>query len=202
MTPPGPRGLSSPDEALRRRALLGAAHMAPLRDFVLALRAERPQIEFPDFDPLDGGIKADILFLLEKPGPKASSKGSGFISRDNGDPTAEATFRFMTQAGIPRERTVIWNVMPGWNGTIAIGPGELADGVRSLRTLLPLLPRLHTVVLVGRRAQKALPMVEGLGHRVLQSAHPSPQVRAAFPEVWRAIPLQWAAALESGGRDR
>jgi len=33
--------------------------------------------------------------------------GSGFISRNNDDATAEATFRFMEQSGIPRKLTVI-----------------------------------------------------------------------------------------------
>jgi hypothetical protein len=37
------------------------------------------------FDPLDGGSAAEILFLLEKPGPRTSSTGkrigSGFNSR-------------------------------------------------------------------------------------------------------------------------
>jgi hypothetical protein len=48
----------------------------------------------PDFDPLDGGVNAQVLFLLEKPGPMAAEDGkragSGFISRDNDDGTAEA----------------------------------------------------------------------------------------------------------------
>ena len=57
------------------------------------------------FDPRDGGIRAQALFLFEKPGPKANA--SGFISRDNDDPTAENIFRFMNQAGIPRKKTCL-----------------------------------------------------------------------------------------------
>ena len=41
--------------------------------------------------------------------------GSGFISRNNNDPTAEAIFQFMEQAGIDRKLTLIWNAIRGWN---------------------------------------------------------------------------------------
>jgi hypothetical protein len=42
--------------------------------------------------------------------------GSGFISRDNDDPTAEATFHFMERAGIPRRDALIWNhPVVGWS---------------------------------------------------------------------------------------
>jgi hypothetical protein len=55
--------------------------------------------------PLDGGTAARVLFLFEKLGPKTSlhGGGSGFISRDNDDATAKATFNFMRLATIPRE---------------------------------------------------------------------------------------------------
>jgi hypothetical protein len=87
--------------------------MRKLTQFAAALR-ERGMGIVPDFDPLDGGVDARILFLFEKPGPMTSEDrgGSGFISRNNDDPTAEATFRFMQAAGIPRTLTVIWNVVP------------------------------------------------------------------------------------------
>jgi hypothetical protein len=37
--------------------------------------------------------------------------GSGFISRNNNNPSAEATFDSMYQAAIPRGRAVLWNVV-------------------------------------------------------------------------------------------
>jgi len=39
-----------------------------LTDFVQKLRRTHPDWEFPDFDPLDGGCNADILFLFENQG--------------------------------------------------------------------------------------------------------------------------------------
>ncbi len=190
------RSLRSAAAVAERRRMLAAPHMVPLAQFVAGLRRSHPDLEFPDFDPLDGGIDADILFLLEKPGPMTSAggRGSGFISRNNDDPTAEATFGFMIEARLPRIRTITWNVVPGWNGTRKVTAAELHAGVASFRTLLPLLPQLRTAVLVGQKAQRAKPLIEPLGLRVLTSPHPSPLVRASQPEAWRSIPITWAAA--------
>lgn len=190
------RSLRSPDAVALRRLMLHEPYIAPLTDFVQTLRKTRPTWEFPDFDPLDGGCNADILFLFEKPGPMTSmsGKGSGFISRNNDDPTADATFDFMNKAELPRKRTVIWNVVPGWNGTRKVTSAELRAGVDDLNALLPLLPMLRTIILVGRKAQRATSLVEHLHLRILSSAHPSPIVRASQPDVWRAIPSSWAQA--------
>ncbi|CAG9239479.1 Uracil-DNA glycosylase [Paraburkholderia caribensis] len=172
--------------------------MAPLTGYVERLRAENPTWEFQDFDPADGGVNADILFLFEKPGPMTSStgkrQGSGFISRNNDDPTAEAIFAFMAEANIDRRRTVMWNVIPGWNGTIKVSSAECRDGLDELRTLVALLPRLTTVVLVGRKAGKAEAFMRSLGLHVFISAHPSPKVRSINRPMWDLIPKQWAEA--------
>jgi hypothetical protein len=157
--------------------------------------------EVPDFDPLDGGHTATVLFLFEKPGPMTSlrrgqeRKGSGFISRDNDDPTAEATFLFMRKAGLDRRLTTVWNMVPWWNGTRAIRAEELNAGMAALDELLNLMKNLQVVVLVGRRAARARSHLEGRGIPVLQSPHPSPIVRASRPSAWQSIPDKWAAAL-------
>ncbi len=124
--------------------------------------------------------------------------GSGFVSRDNDTPTAEATHRFMLEAGLPRRDTVIWNMVPWWNGTIAMTPGERLDGAAELPNLIALLPRLHTAVLVGRTAARARPLLGGL--RLLESAHPSPQVRAGYRSRWDEIPAIWRRAAEPTDR--
>jgi hypothetical protein len=142
-------------------------------------------------DPLDGGTEARVLLLLEKPGPQAAR--TGFVSRDNPSPTSAAIRAFLDQAGLPRGETLRWNAAPLWNGTIRLHAAELRDGLALLPALLALLPRLDTAILVGRHAARAEPLLPP--HlRVIRSAHPSPQVRAAFPMAWAAIPQTWAQA--------
>lgn len=75
---PETRTMRHPDVREKRRALLALPHVAPLAFYTSSLRVHG---DVPDFDPLDGGINAEVLFLFEKPGPMAS--GSGFISRDS-----------------------------------------------------------------------------------------------------------------------
>jgi hypothetical protein len=176
--------------------MLTQPHIAPLTAYAAKLR-QRDSVEVPEFDPLDGGVNAQVLFLFEKPGPMtAEANGSGFISRNNDDPTAEATFRFMEQAGIPRDLTITWNVIPWWNGTRQVSGLELRERVACVRELISLLPSLRAVVLVGRRAARARRYLEGCRLTLFTSAHPSPLVRAKFPERWNAIPSQWADVLK------
>ncbi|QHA86806.1 uracil-DNA glycosylase [Serratia rhizosphaerae] len=192
-----PRSLRSADAINAKNALLNEPHVEQLTKYVEELKIRHPGWEFPYFDPHDGGQDADILFLLEKPGPKTSPGrgGSGFISRDNNDATAEAIFNFMNVAGIPRKRTVLWNTIPGWNGTIKLTSAEKKEGLSELVNLLALLPNLSTIVLVGRKAEKAIPMIEMKPVKIIVSAHPSPKVRAINRAVWDSIPGHWLEAL-------
>ncbi|MBX9707176.1 MAG: uracil-DNA glycosylase [Caulobacteraceae bacterium] len=176
-------------------------YIAPLAGFAADLRA-RHGVEVPDFDPLDGGINARMLFLKERPGPMTSASragraGSGFISRDNDDPTAESTFLFMEAAGIRRQDTVMWNVVPGWNGIRKITRQELAEGAAEVRNLIALLPSVEVVVLVGRKAAKAEPLLAGTGLAIFRSLHNSPLVRASKPADWAKISEAWAEAARA-----
>lgn len=189
-----PRSLKALDACLRRREMLLLPHIAPLSQYAVELR-RRPDVYVPDFDPLDGGVRAQILFLFEKPGRKTDPAhgGSGFISRNNDDPTAEATFHFMVAAGIPRHETITWNFIPWWNDARAMTRSERSDGRDQINRLLGMLPNLKTVVLVGRTAAAARPYLES--YRTIESWHPSPLVRASYPERWREIPEVWRKAI-------
>lgn len=196
-----PRSLRSPDAVADRVSKINEPHVAELTSYVKQLR-ERfpPKWEFPDFDPYDGGQEAELLFLLEKPGPMTSANGgsgSGFISRNNDDPTAAAVFDFMVKAGIPRERTVLWNTVPGWNGSIAMDKEERRNGRAEIPTLISLLPKLKGVVLVGRQAQRATKQILELNLPVFASSHPSPKVRSINRHLWNDIPFSWASAFEA-----
>lgn len=197
-----PRSLRLEAARDRRRAMLGSSHMQHLARHVDALRA-KSGCDVPDFDPLDGGSDARLLFLFEKPGPmtavarRGTRAGSGFISRNNDDPTAEATWRFMRDAGVPRRATVTWNVIPWWNGTVAVTPEELRAGVAEVKAVLALLPAVKAVMLVGKKATRAALLLHDAGCAVFTSDHPSPRVRAAFPDRWTAISSSWRAAYST-----
>jgi uracil-DNA glycosylase len=183
--------LDTPGAIARRRALLAQPRHAPLVAYAAALR-DRVAGLVPDMDPLDGGTDARVLLLLEKPGPGAAR--SGFVSRDNPGPTSAAIKAFLDEAGLPHGETLLWNTAPAWNGTIRVAAAELRAGLAHLAALPALLPRLDTVILVGARAALAEEILPGSGLRFLRSAHPSPQVRAAFPQRWAEIPQVWAQA--------
>ena len=94
-----PRSLG---ELQRRMKMRYLPHVRRLNQLVDGLNTKnQPHNEkyfVPYFDPMDGGIKAKILFLFEKPGPKTTS--SQFISRNNDDATAQNTFLCMQEAGL------------------------------------------------------------------------------------------------------
>lgn len=180
--------------------MLDLPHMAPLKAYAAHLRQQSSGVEVPDFDPLDGGIQARALFLFEKPGPMTSESGkragSGFISRNNNDETAASTFVFLRQAAIPRTETILWNLIPWWNGTRKVTRQERLAGLATIDELCGLLPALKVVVLVGRIAGRAADHFSSRGLPVLTSAHPSPLVKAASLSKWQSIPEEWAKVHE------
>lgn len=196
----GPRTLRDPKEGERRRGLLALPHMAPLVKYTAELR-QREGVEVPEFDPLDGGVNAQVLFLFEKPGPMTAVEGrragSGFISRNNDDPTAEATFNFMRQACIPRNETVIWNIVPWWNGTRKVTADEIRGGAAAVISLRGYLAKLSAVVMVGKKAARVESYLKNTGLELFRSDHPSPLVRAKLRSRWDAIPSEWAKCQTS-----
>lgn len=189
------------DEAVAARmGELRAPHIAPLTAFVEELRAEAGSgAQVPYFDPWDGGIEATALFLLEAPGRKAVL--SGFVSRDNPDETAKNFFELNVEAGIDRKKTVVWNAVPWYIGDgqkiRAATPKDLEAGLRPLPRLLALLPSVDTVVLVGRKAQKAARQFDSGMYRIFTCPHPSPMFvnrspgnRGKILDVLRQVGLQ------------
>jgi uracil-DNA glycosylase len=174
-----PKLLSDPAARAARHAELIKPHVAQLTEYVTALRKRaRLTTEIPFFDPWDGGVRAELLYLLEAPGSKAVL--SGFISRNNPDETATNFFELNREAGIPRERTVVWNIVPWYIGSgtriRAARSGDIDAGFPALGELIGLLPELKAVVLVGRKAERAEILVKTLRSnvRVFRSPHPSP----------------------------
>lgn len=161
-----------------RQACLDSARMRELTAFVGSVRGETGEERVPHFDPLDGGVEAECLFLLEAPGPQAVY--SGFVSRNNPDETARNWFELNADAMIDRRRTITWNIVPWYIGKDErIRPATAADiqrGLPYLRRLLTMLKSLRVVVLVGEKARTARPSIQAWANNIeiCDLKHPSP----------------------------
>ncbi|MCL5960057.1 MAG: uracil-DNA glycosylase [Chloroflexi bacterium] len=181
-----------PEERQRRLDMLGLPHMAKLKEYVDAIRAARGVDKtIPYFDSLDGGIDAKALFLLEAPGARAVE--SGFISRNNCDPTARNTCGFLWDAGIPRAKTILWNIVPWYvgdnRGIRAASSEDIREGMVYLPELFKMLSDLNLVVLVGREAQHATNQIERItnGVEIVDMYHPSQRVLNRWPHIRNEI---------------
>src|SRR5260370_42342666 len=73
-----PKSLQAGSEREARLARINDWQVAPLSGFVEAIRQRVSNgCAIPYFDPLDGGVTARCLYLLEAPGPQAVA--SGFV---------------------------------------------------------------------------------------------------------------------------
>lgn len=173
----GPRRHANPIFLREKQERINDQNVLPLNEMVRQI-SEQTGKGIPYFDPDDGGVNARVLLLLEAPGPKAPF----FVSCDNDDSTADNLLVLLLEAGLPRREIVIWNVVPFYIGNEmrskirAARQSDLDAGRPWVQKLLGLLPRLDTVVLLGRKAQKAELLVRELcgGVRILNGWHPSP----------------------------
>ena len=195
-----PKSLAKAHLRQLRRNRLHDPHVSPLTLYVDRLRALRRGV-VPYFDPMDGGVRARLLVLLHNPGVAAVR--SGFISRNYVDPTAKNMFDLLQEAGVPREATLLWNIVP-WHVKHELEPHEIDEGAGELERLIGLLTSLQAIVYVGVMAQEAMPLVRvPKGVRVSRAYHPNPKllsrypgyrhkIRDAFQDAWasaRAMPL-------------
>jgi hypothetical protein len=141
-----PRSMRDPTERERRKAMLGLTHMLELTRFAAKLRERRP---VPDFDPCDGGVKAEALFLLDTPGPQA--KCSEFVSSNNPDPTAENMGKAWKQAGLKRCKVLLWNVVPHYVETNTT-EAQVREAIPDTQALIVKLQKLKVVIFCGTKA--------------------------------------------------
>lgn len=156
----------------------------------------------PRFDPLGGGAEARVLVLLETPG--AGMTAADAVSRDNPSGTSRNFTKFALVAGLGREDTLLWNVVP-WVVHAAgaanrpVRRAKLREGLRTIPALLDLLPRLRAAVLLGRPAGQAEPVIRAArpGLPVFTAPHPSPTIVCTHPSVGeRIVAALRAAAAE------
>src|SRR2546427_1899175 len=181
-----PYALRSEAEREVRRRLLRAPHIAALTEFVDRLRIQTGRgLAIPYIDPLDGGVAAPCLLLLEAPGPRAVE--TGFVSRNNPDPAAKNMCLLLREAGVPRKDTLLWNIVPWYLGAEGVirpaKAGDIVEGLMHLLTLLPLLERLRSVVLLGRKAQSARASIAGfVTVPIFNTYHPANRVLNRRPK--------------------
>ena len=159
----------------------------------------------PDFDPTEAGTRARILLLLEAPGPKATRGrgGSGFVSPDNNDGSAENMWNLLRDAGMDRAHDVAtWNVVPWYVGSDtkirAVETADLLEARPYVEEVVSLLPELQVVVLLGKKAADGWSKL-GLSLPTIKTPHPSPQNLNTRPEYRREILDALVAARRIAG---
>lgn len=181
--------LDDPEEAARRYCQRYLPAVAPLNRWVEAQAGGTRAM--PYFDPLDGGVGASVLVLLEAPARHAMQPR--FVSRDNPGPAQRNLKRFLEQAQLERAETVLWNTVP-WLQPLEAAPlrlraSDIRNGIALLGEVLGLLPCLRVVVCAGRTARQAQATIQEArpGLLVLSMPHPSPLAVCAGPHVARQI---------------
>lgn len=170
----------NPGEIDRRLARIDDEPVRDLNAWVRTVRDREDEPSIPWFDPLGGGRFADVLLLLQDPS-QVASLGSGFISPDNNDPTAQNTTIACERAGLPTERRCGWNVVPWWVADPTKPKRSVTSQVRRAAPYLDelirdLLPEVTTVVLLGNHAQDAWRNYRpSRAINVLMCPHPGPQ---------------------------
>lgn len=202
----GPRTLRDKATLEKRLSRLDEPHVAPLSGWVRDLRLRLgPDAIVPWFDPADGGTEARILFLLEAPGPKATRErgGSGIISCNNNDRTAENAWRTRDEAGVDRSLVVHWNVIPAYMGSDtkirAWARDDVAAAGPLLKELVSLLPNLRSVILGGRAAQHAWRDHQPPDLKVVSvdCPHPSPTNLNTRPHNRELVVAAWRTAADA-----
>ena len=198
-----PKSLGDSQHHAQRLARLHEPHVNELTAFIDRIRREQGCGDaVPYFDPADGGVEAECLFVLEAPGAKAVR--SGFISRNNPDESAKNFLELNTQAGVPRNRTIICNIVPWYVGSCGrIRPADsndIEEGWPYLLQLLDILSCLRVVVLVGAKAQRVATRLRAARPvlRQMVCPHPSPMFVNRKPqnrEVLLAALQEVAASL-------
>lgn len=200
-----PRTNGDPAEVARKLTLLDDPRVKPLSDFVRDLRAERGGDEsIPWFDPTEAGSGARMLMLLEAPGRKATpGQGSGFVSPDNNDGSAENMWNLLREAGVNRRREIVtWNVIPWYIGSDSRVRGARAEDIHeaheALVRLVRLLPDVRVVVLLGKAAADAWELA-GVDLPAVFAPHPSPKNLNSRPQSREVILQALRDARERAG---
>jgi len=159
-----------------RESHIWDSRVASLNKLVHDLRRDT-RSHVPWIDPFCGGSEAQVLAVLLRPGP-LGAMATNFLSLANNDATARNMVEVLARAGISYSKLVFWNAIP-WSGDRKerITRDMLERGSSMLERLLPLLPHLRCVILVGGEARRVGKLVTWAPTvHVVECAHPGPFV--------------------------
>lgn len=177
------------------RATAFAPHIAPVNELVKALRQERPDLSMPLVAPHYDATTARVLSLLSNPGPRADGeRGSGFLSTENDDGTAERLGTIYERVGARPIDVIPWNGFP-WYVHDAHPNGLplhlVAEGQSALHRLLLAVPGIRSVVAHGKDAHRAAslyfrdpehrPLIKSRGMRSWTTRHTGDRAFSAPP---------------------
>lgn len=162
-----------------RLAHLNEQHVLPLTTFRQQLLQKLPAGSFvPNFDPLDGGVMAKVLLLLETPG--RVPRQTKFTSLDNPSDTSKNLRPMVAAVGLARSDVLMWNLVP-WDIGLetkvqATNSAHHSVGTPALLQLLELLAQLRAIVFFGTKSQVAIPDVRRARSDLplIRCPHPSP----------------------------
>lgn len=148
------RRMQDPEYRSEQRALVYLEHIAPINQLIDTLRGERDEW-MPYVAPTYGGVSARVLAVFRDPGPRTrGDTGSGFLSLENDDPSAERHLEFVSGARISPSDLMVWNTYPWYINRKPV-TAEIDRGLDPLHRLIELLPELQVVIAHGVVAQAA-----------------------------------------------
>lgn len=90
-----------------------APNVAPINRYVDELGEKQYEAKPPYVPPMYFGVTGHALGVFRDPGPRAGGeKGSGFLSVENDDPTAERMMLFCERAALDVREVTPWNAYP------------------------------------------------------------------------------------------
>jgi hypothetical protein len=152
------RQMRDPSFLAEQRARKYAPHVEPINRLVDDLTDSDGGRWAPYVAPHHGGCAAPVLALLRDPGPMTNDQegrpGSGFLSSENDDPTAERFTNLLEGVGLDSSQITPWNAYP-WYINRAPRDVELRVGTTVLARLMPLLGSVRVVLLLGQQARRS-----------------------------------------------
>jgi hypothetical protein len=138
---------------------------------------------------------APILAILETPGNSGAQR-SQVCSLDNNDPTARRTAKIIESVGLSRKQIVFWNFFAAYER----GQKDRAMWAEQLCRLIPLLPKLRTLITFGDEAWRGLRDVDlSAGIFLIGAPHPSNRSCNSNSNAEQAILRAWERAKANIG---